>query len=72
MPIMAFFLVSGGAIIVFNMIADIAYAVPRPPHPAVLKEIDMTDAQRAAQKAGSEPGPEAAGPPGTADTAARA
>jgi peptide/nickel transport system permease protein len=26
MPIMAFFLVSGGAIVVFNMIADIAYA----------------------------------------------
>ncbi|MET2715693.1 ABC transporter permease [Streptomyces harbinensis] len=30
MPIMAFFLVSGGAIIVFNMIADIAYAVLDP------------------------------------------
>ncbi|WP_432052326.1 ABC transporter permease subunit [Streptomyces xiamenensis] len=30
MPIMAFFLVSGGAIIVFNMIADITYAVLDP------------------------------------------
>ncbi|MCK1812952.1 ABC transporter permease [Streptomyces sp. XM4011] len=31
----------------------------------------MTDAQRAAQKAGSEPGPEAAGPPGTAEATAQ-